>query len=87
MKFKEQHENENLIKRLDFAVKNDNVSHAYIFEGSNCVDKKAFAESFVKGILCPDSNGENCGKCGICHKIEHGNHEDITYISASGNSI
>lgn len=87
MIFKEHQENENLISRLDNVVKNDKVSHAYIFEGANCIDKKTFAQSFVKGILCPDKNGENCGRCGICHKIDHDNHEDITYIAASGNSI
>jgi len=87
MIFKEHPENENLISRLEHIVRNDKVSHAYIFEGPNCIDKKGFAESFVKGILCPVKSGNNCGKCGICDKIDHGNHEDITYITASGNSI
>lgn len=87
MYFKEQENNINLITRLDNVVKSDRISHAYIFEGSSCIDKKSFAESFVKGILCSKNFGENCGSCSICSKIDHDNHEDIIYISAEGGSI
>lgn len=87
MYFKNVQDNEKLIARLEEIVKKDNVSHAYIFEGDSCADKKSFAESFVKGILCMKNSGEGCGECGICHKIEHGNCEDLTYISAQGDSV
>lgn len=87
MRFKEQENNINLITRLDNIVNEDKISHAYIFEGSSCIDKKAFAESFVKGILCSRNSGENCGRCSICSKIDHDNHEDIIYISAENGSI
>lgn len=87
MHFKEYNENRNLIARLDHIIETDRVSHAYIFEGPGCIDKKSFAESFVKGILCPVNTGDDCGSCGICGKVSHGNHEDIIYIAASGNSI
>lgn len=87
MYFKEQSDNYNLINRLEHVVQNDKISHAYIFEGSNCIDKKSFVESFVKGMLCHKNTGENCGECSNCDKIDHENHEDIIYISANGNSI
>ena len=87
MYFKNSKDNKNLIDKLENVIKNHNVSHAYIFEGDNCVDKKSFAESFVKGILCVKDTGENCGDCSICSKIDHGNHEDLIYISADGDSI
>ena len=87
MNFTHGDENVNLIKRLYYIIENDKVSHAYIFEGSGYIDKKSFAETFVKGILCPVNSGDDCGMCGICRKVEHGNHEDIIYISASGASI
>ena len=47
MRFINQEDNSNLITRLDNIVKDDKISHAYIFEGSACIDKKAFAESFI----------------------------------------
>lgn len=87
MRFTNQEDNCNLITRLDNIVKDDKISHAYIFEGSACIDKKAFAESFIKGILCSRNLGENCGNCSICSKVDHDNHEDIIYISAEGGSI
>lgn len=87
MRFKEHENNVNLITRLDNVVKDDKISHAYIFEGSGCIDKKAFAESFIKGILCSKNLGENCGSCSICSKVDHDNHEDIIYISGEGGSI
>ena len=84
MHFQNYDENKNLIDRLDNIIENDIVSHAYIFEGPGYVDKKSFADSFIKGILCPVNDGENCGRCGICSKIDHGNHEDVIDIEASG---
>lgn len=87
MRFKEHENNTNLITRLDNVVKEDKISHAYIFEGSTCIDKKSFAESFIKGILCNKKLGENCGSCSNCSKIDHENHEDIIYISGEGGSI
>ena len=65
MYFKERDENQNLIARLDHIIEMDKISHAYIFEGIGCIDKRSFVESFVKGILCPVNTGDNCNSCGI----------------------
>ena len=43
-------------ERLNRAISNGNISHAYIFEGDYTVDKTAFAMNFVKSVLC-DSSG------------------------------
>lgn len=87
MHFNDQDENRNLIMRLNNIVENNRISHAYIFEGPGCIDKKEFVKEFVKGILCPVNLGNNCGSCSICRKIDHANHEDVIYISAYGGSI
>lgn len=87
MDFKEYEGNGRLISRLNRTVEEGRISHAYIFEGPACIDKTEFARSFVKGILCGKALGENCGQCSICSKIDHGNHEDVFYISAEGGSI
>ncbi len=87
MYFKNRKDNEKLTARLEKAVRQNRVSHAYIFEGDNCIDKKSFAESFAKGILCGDRRGDNCGGCSICSKIDHGNHEDIIYVGDGSESI
>lgn len=87
MHFKNQSDNEVLINRLESVVINDRVSHAYILEGSVSADKMNFAQAFIKGILCSRNLGENCGKCSICDKIDHGNHEDIIVINTDTGSI
>ena len=85
-------ENRKLIDRLEQSVKDGRVSHAYLFEGPGNVDKLDFAKSFIKGVLCPpqispQARGENCGRCELCEKIDHDNHEDIIYIQKDGKSI
>ena len=87
MHFNNQSGNDILIERLESVIRNDRVSHAYLLEGPLSADKKVFAESFIKGILCSRKLGENCGACGICDKIDHGNHEDLILITAESGRI
>lgn len=87
MSFEQIKGNEKLVKRLSEAIKNGTVSHAYIFEGPAVLDKKAFAEAFVKALLCEEMPGTGCGRCVSCKKIQHGNYEDLIYVEADGSSI
>lgn len=79
--------NSKLQQRLENAVSEGRVSHAYLFEGPGSIDKVAFAKGFIKGVFCPKGSGENCGSCAICDKVDHDNHEDIEYIYKDGLSI
>ncbi len=76
-----------MIERLSAAIKSGNVSHAYIFEGEASLDKKAFAEAFVKAVLCREKSGIGCDACPSCRKVDHGNCEDLFYVQADGSSI
>ena len=87
MKFAYQDENYRLTQRLEKAVRDGRVSHAYLFEGPENIDKEGFARSFIKGIICPDRRGENCGKCELCDKVDHDNHEDVIYIRRDGKTV
>ncbi len=69
------------------AIANRSISHAYLLEGDKTIDKLGLAENFVKAILCKDGEGDSCECCPTCHKINHGNHEDLIYLAAEGNSI
>ena len=80
-------DNTKLKERLERIVKEKRISHAYLFEGSSDIDKEAFARGFIKGVLCPKDLGENCGECSICDKVDHGNHEDISYFRKDGMSV
>ena len=56
MRFEIDEDNRILVQRLERVVRDDRVSHAYILEGDHRIDKRAFTESFVKGIL-PETPG------------------------------
>ena len=77
----------NLINRLQKIILNGNVSHAYIIEGDNCIDKVGFVKNFVKGILCKEEPGLGCDTCVTCRKIEHDNYEDLYHIKAEDLSV
>ena len=87
MILKDIENNEKIIERLEYITKEEQLSHAYIFEGNRQCDKKLVADCFIKAVLCENSKGTGCSECAACKKIEHGNHEDVMYVEKSGNSI
>ena len=58
-------------------LKNNTVSHSYMFIGENSIGKMLFAKEFAKGILCADVNDKPCGNCASCKKFDNGNHPDF----------
>jgi DNA polymerase III gamma/tau subunit len=79
--------NQKVVERMLRAVTSRSISHAYLLEGDRTIDKLGLAKNFVKTILCKDGEGDSCECCPSCHKITHGNHEDVIYLAAEGNSI
>lgn len=79
-------ENAFVADQLKSAIRSDRVSHAYLFVGPPDV-RRSLALEFAKAILCPESPDDSCGRCRICRKVEHGNHEDLLIVEKSGNSI
>ena len=66
--------------KLGDAVKSGIVSHAYIIEGDNNIDKLGFARAFCQALTCTEAPGEGCGRCVNCRKIADGNHEDLYIV-------
>ncbi|MGI6747446.1 MAG: ATP-binding protein [Anaerovoracaceae bacterium] len=88
MSFNDIKGNKNITERMSRAIRNRNISHAYLLEGDSTTDKIGLAENFAKAILCENTGaGDSCEFCQSCSKVNHGNHEDIIYIKAEGNSI
>lgn len=64
------------------SIKNDRVSHAYIFEGAKGIGKEELASFFVSALFCQDPiNGRACGTCPSCVKLMTGNHPDYKLIT------
>lgn len=79
--------NEKVVQRMSQAIISRNISHAYLLEGDRTIDKLSIAENLAKAILCEEVTGDSCERCSSCMKMNHGNHEDVIYIKAEGNSI
>ena len=67
-------------EKLKEAVKSGIVSHAYIIEGDNNIDKMGFARAFCQALICRQMPGEGCGRCIECRKIQDGNYEDLYVV-------
>jgi len=77
--------NKRIIDKLQNAIKNNTVVHAYVFEGDLCIDKLSLAKEFAKAVLCKENPGDGCDFCEVCRRIDHDNYEDVLYVALSEN--
>lgn len=77
---------DNIINILKNQIKNDSISHAYLFSGIRGTGKTSTAKVFAKSICCLDSkDGEACNKCASCNDVNIGDSADIIEIDAASN--
>ncbi|MGN1312460.1 MAG: hypothetical protein ACI4U4_05590 [Bacilli bacterium] len=65
------------------AIKNDKISHAYIFDSNGNPDAIDMIFSFVKEIICKDINDKNTIE-NVCRRIDDGNYVDVKVIEPDG---
>ncbi len=71
---------------LKSAIKNDRLSHAYLFTGPRGTGKTSVARLLARAANCTETDPAKrpCGKCDNC-KIEIGSHLDLIEIDAASN--
>lgn len=69
------------------SLKNNRLSHAYLFSGPKGAGKKKIAQHFAKAIFCVQQDGDSCGVCKNCRLIEEGNHLDVHWVEPDKNII
>lgn len=77
-------------KNIDFyksIIRDNRLSHSYIFNGVEGIGKKLFSTNLSKAILCKELKEDACEKCTSCKKINHGNHPDLIILEPDGKSI
>ena len=65
------------------AIKNDKISHAYIFDSNGNPDAIDMIFSFVKEIICKDISDKNTIE-NVCRRIDDGNYIDVKIIEPDG---
>lgn len=78
--------NDNIKELLTNTVKNNKVSHSYMFVGTEGIGKQLIAKEFAKMILCTDEN-KYCGRCKSCIEFDSNNNPDFRIIEPDGNSL
>lgn len=78
---------ENVTKILKNQIKNQKISHAYLFSGTRGTGKTSAAKVFARAINCLNPHdGEPCNECDICKGILNGNITDVIEMDAASNN-
>lgn len=76
-----------VVHTLQNAIKNNKISHAYLFSGPRGTGKTSIARIFAKALNCTNLQvNEPCNECISCREISDGYNPDVIEIDAASNN-
>lgn len=84
MSFKDIKGQDEPIRRLKNAIRNNKVAPSYIFAGPKGSGRLILAGSFAKALNCASSGDIPCDVCPSCRKINSGSHPDVRIVFPEG---
>lgn len=79
--------NEIIIENLKSSVKDNRVSHSYVFDGGSGMGKTMLAKVFAKTLLCEKGGSQPCDECSSCRTFDSGTNPDVIYVTHEKKNI
>ena len=78
---------DHIVQTLVNQIKNDRLSHAYLFTGTRGTGKTSVAKVFAKAVNCENqTEGNPCNECSMCKAIADGSSMNVIEIDAASNN-
>ncbi len=77
---------ERVVRLLQQSIRNERLSHAYLFVGPAGVGKTTLARTLAQAVLCQaeDVATRPCGQCRACQLIAQDRHPDVRMVAPPG---